>query len=85
MAGFAIAKMIERGTDMLHRMSFDRWMREGGVTRLWSEPAPGWTPLRHSEAGFLTVMLLVIVLAADALGIEAVSSYSRSCWLISRT
>ena len=33
MAGFAIAKMVERGTDIaLHRIGFDRWMREGGVS-----------------------------------------------------
>ena len=33
MAGFAIAKMVERATDIaLHRIGFDRWMNEGGVT-----------------------------------------------------
>lgn len=76
MAGFAIAKMIERGTDIaLHRIGFDRWMSEGGVTEALQRAG---TPLDPSSVlaklAFWTVMVLVIVLAANALGIEAVSS-----------
>ena len=33
MVGILVAKMVERGLDIvLHRIGFDRWMREGGVT-----------------------------------------------------
>ena len=76
MAGFAIAKMIERGTDIaLHRIGFDRWMREGGVTEALQRAGTRLDPSSAlAKLVFWTVMLLVIVLGADALGIDAVSS-----------
>jgi hypothetical protein len=76
MAGFAIAKMVERGTDAaLHRIGFDRWMREGGVAEALDRLPGRLDP--SSMVGkliFWTVMLLVILLTADALGIEAVNT-----------
>lgn len=76
MAGFAIAKMIERGTDIfLHRIGFDRWMREGGVTEALERAGTRLDPSSVlAKLVFWTVMLLVILLAADALGVQAVSS-----------
>jgi hypothetical protein len=75
MVGLAIAKMVERGTDMgLRRIGFNRWMREGGVTEALERAG---TTLDPSSVGaklvFWTMMLLVILLAANALGIAAVS------------
>ena len=75
MAGFAIAKMVERGTDIaLHRIGFDRWMREGGVTEALERAGTRLDPSSVlAKLVFWTVMLLVIVLAATALRIEVVS------------
>jgi hypothetical protein len=76
MAGFAIAKMVERGTDLfLHRIGFDRWMKEGGVTEALERAGTRLDPSSViAKLAFWTVMLLVIVLAATALQIEAVST-----------
>jgi len=75
MAGFAVAKMVERGTDIfLHKIGFDRWMREGGVTEALARAGTKLDPSSAlARLVFWTVMLLVILLAADALGINAVS------------
>ncbi len=76
MVGFAIAKMIERGTDLaLHRIGFDRWMREGGVTEALERAGTSLDPSTViAKLAFWTVMLLVILLGANALGIDAVST-----------
>ncbi|HEX9109032.1 MAG TPA: hypothetical protein VF832_17415 [Longimicrobiales bacterium] len=76
LAGFAIAKMIERGTDLfLHRIGFDRWMRDGGVIEALERAGTSLDPSTVlAKLVFWTVMLLVILLAANALGVEAVSS-----------
>jgi hypothetical protein len=75
MVGLAIAKMVERGTDIaLHRIGFDRWMREGGVTEALERAGTTLDPSSVvAKLVFWTVMLLVILLAANALGIAAVS------------
>src|SRR5687768_17947046 len=75
MAGFSIAKMVERGTDIaLHRIGFDRWMREGGVTEALERAGTTLDPSSVlAKLVFWTVMLLVILLSASALGIQAVS------------
>lgn len=75
MVGLFIAKMVERGTDlMLHRIGFDRWMREGGVTEALERAGTHLDPSTViAKLVFWTVMLLVILLAANALGVTAVS------------
>lgn len=75
LVGIAIAKMVERGTDMaLHRIGFDRWMREGGVTEALERAGTTLDPSSVlAKLVFWTMMLLVILLAANALGIAAVS------------
>lgn len=74
LAGFAIAKMVERGTDVtLHRVGFDRWMREGGVTEALERAGTALDPSTViAKLAFWTVMLLVILLSADALGLTVV-------------
>ncbi len=76
MAGFAIAKMVERGTDVaLHKIGFDRWMQDGGVTEALERAGTRLDPSSViAKLTFWTVMLLVILLAADALGIQAVNA-----------
>lgn len=75
MVGLAIAKMVERGTDLaLHRIGFDRWMREGGVTEALERAGTTLDPSSViAKLVFWTMILLVILLAANALGIAAVS------------
>jgi hypothetical protein len=75
MAGFAIAKIVERGTDAaLHRIGFDGWMREGGVTEALERAGTRLDPSSViAKLIFWIVMLLVILLAANALGVAAVS------------
>lgn len=76
MAGFAIAKMVERGTDIaLRRIKFDRLMQDGGVTEALERAGTRLDPSSVlAKLVFWTVMLLVILLAADALGVEAVNT-----------
>jgi hypothetical protein len=75
MVGFLIAKMIERGADAgLHRIGFDRWMREGGVTEALERAGTTLDPSTViAKLAFWTVMLLVIILAGNALGVAAIS------------
>lgn len=75
MVGLFLAKMVERGTDVvLHRIGFDRWMREGGVTEALERAGTHLDPSTVlAKLVFWTVMLLVILLGANALGITAVS------------
>jgi len=75
MVGFLLAKMVERGTDAgLHRIGFDRWMREGGVTEALERAGTTLDPSTVlAKLVFWTVMLLVIILAGNALGVAAVS------------
>jgi hypothetical protein len=75
MAGFAIAKMVERGTDLaLHRIGFDGWMREGGVTEALERAGTRLDPSSViAKLVFWTMMLLVILMSASALGVAAVS------------
>lgn len=76
LAGFAIAKIVERGTDaFLRRIRFDRWMREGGVTEALLRAGTSLDPSSAiARLAFWTVMLLVIVLAANALGLGVISA-----------
>jgi hypothetical protein len=75
MVGIAVAKMVERGTDIaLHRIGFDRWMREGGVTEALERAGTTLDPSTVvARLVFWAMILLVIVMAASALGIPAVN------------
>lgn len=75
MIGFLLAKGAERVTDLLfHRIGFDRWMREGGVTEALARAGTTLDPSTVlAKLVFWMVMLLVILVAANALGVEAVS------------
>lgn len=75
MVGFVIAKMVERATAwLLHRIGFDRLMREGGVTEALARAGTALDPSSvMAKLVFWAVMLLVIILGANALGVSAVS------------
>ncbi|MCI0435481.1 MAG: hypothetical protein L0271_17825 [Gemmatimonadetes bacterium] len=75
MIGFLAAKMLERVTHfVLSRIGFDRWMREGGVTEALERAGTALKPSSVvARLTFWGVMLLVIIIGANALGITAVS------------
>lgn len=75
LAGYAVAKTVERGADAaLHRVGFDRWMRDGGVSEALERTGTGLDPSTViAKLVFWAVMLLVILLVANALGLTAVS------------
>lgn len=75
MIGFLVAKAVERATDfVLHRLGFDRWMREGGVTEALERAGTTLDPSTViAKLVFWTMMLLVIIIASNALGVTAVS------------
>lgn len=76
LAGFAIAKMVERGTEAaLQRIGFNRWMKDGGVTEALERAGTSLDPATVvAKLFFWAVMLLVILLSANALGLVVVSS-----------
>lgn len=76
MVGILVAKMVERGTDfVLHRIGFDKWMKEGGVTEALERAGTTLDPSTViAKLAFWMVMLLVIVLAASMLGVTGVSA-----------
>jgi len=75
MVGFVVARLVERGfTFLLRRIRFDRWMREGGVTEALERAGTTLDPsAAFAKLMFWAVMLLVIILGANALGVSAVS------------
>jgi Mechanosensitive ion channel, conserved TM helix len=75
MVGFVVARLVERGlTYVLRRIGFDRWMREGGVTEALERAGTTLDPsAAFAKLMFWAVMLLVIILGANALGVSAVS------------
>lgn len=75
MIGFVLARVIERGLAyVLRRIGFDRWMREGGVTEALERAGTSLAPSGvMAKLVFWAVMLLVIILSANALGVSAVS------------
>lgn len=76
LAGYAIAKMVEHATDAtLHRIGFDRWMREGGVGDALERVGTTLDPSTVlAKLVFWIVMLLVILVAANAIGLAVVSA-----------
>jgi len=75
LVGVVIAKMFERGTSfVLRKIGFDRWMREGGVTEALERAGTTLDPSAVlGKLIFWAIMLLVIILGANALGVSAVS------------
>jgi hypothetical protein len=73
--GVVAARMFERGTAfVLRRIGFDRWMREGGVTEALERAGTTLDPSGvMGKLMFWSIMLLVIILGANALGVSAVS------------
>jgi hypothetical protein len=79
MVGFAIAKMVEHGTDRgLRRVGFDRWMSEGGVSEALERAGTDLAPSTVlAKLMFWIVMLAAILLGADLLGLSTVSLFGE--------
>lgn len=75
-AGYLLAKLLERGTDrLLTRIGLNRWLERGGV--LEAVERTGWRarPSRiFANIVFWFVMFSVILVAANALGLESLAS-----------
>jgi hypothetical protein len=74
-AGYLLAKLLERGTDrLLSRIGLNRWIERGGV--LDAVERTGWRarPSRiFANIVFWFVMFSVILVAANALGLDALA------------
>lgn len=79
MVGFAIAKMVEHGTDRgLRRVGFNRWMSEGGVSEALERAGTDLEPSTVlAKLVFWMVMLAAILLGADFLGLSTVSLFGE--------
>ncbi|MEX2610789.1 MAG: hypothetical protein WEA24_12645 [Gemmatimonadota bacterium] len=79
MVGFAVAKMVEHGTDRgLRRVGFDRWMGEGGVSEALERAGTDLEPSTVlAKLMFWIVMLAAILLGADFLGLSTVSLFGE--------
>jgi hypothetical protein len=75
MVGIVVARMFERAIRyVLHRIGFDRWMREGGVTEALERAGTTLDPSSvFAKLVFWGLMLIVIIIGANVLGVAAVS------------
>ncbi|MEJ7809613.1 MAG: mechanosensitive ion channel [Gemmatimonadaceae bacterium] len=75
-AGYLLAKLLEKGTDrLLTRIGLNRWLERGGV--LEAVERTGWRsrPSRvFANLVFWFVMFAVILIAANALGLESLAN-----------
>lgn len=74
-AGYLLAKQTERWLDrMLKRMDFNRMAREGGIAEAMDRARPYLDPIHAvGKLMFWLVMLVVILLASAALGLESIN------------
>jgi len=75
-AGYLLAKLLERWTDHgLRRIRLNQMLERGGVTRAVERSGTRINPTRVlSNLVFWLVMFTVIVLAANALGLDSLAS-----------
>lgn len=75
LAGFLVARLVERIADsLLDRLHFDREAAKWGVTEAVERTGTGVRPTRVvGKLLFWLIMLIVILLAASALGIENIN------------
>jgi hypothetical protein len=75
LAGYFLAKQIEKWVDgVLKRMDFNRMAREGGLAEAVDRARPYMEPVNAiGKLMFWLVMLVVILLASTALGLESIN------------
>ena len=74
--GFIVAKLLEKGTDgLLEKLRFDRALSRGGVDAALQRTGTGLDPSSIvARLVFWIVLLVAIVMAANALGLTAVAA-----------
>ena len=74
-AGYLVARLLSRGTDrILRRMHFNRFLERGGVMQAVERSGTHLNPTRvASKVIFWSVMFLVIMVAANALGLQSLA------------
>ena len=75
LAGYLLAKQVERWVDgVLKRMDFNRMAKEGGLAEAMDRARPHIDPVHAvGKLMFWLVMLVVILLASAALGLESIN------------
>lgn len=78
--GYIVAKLLEKGTDLiLEKAGFDRVMSRGGVEQAIARTGTALDPSSIvARLVFWTVLLVAILMAANALGLTAVSDMFES-------
>lgn len=74
-AGYFVARQIEKWVDRtLARLDFNRVAKEGGLTEAMERAEPSLDPVHAiGKLAFWLVMLVVILLASTALGLESIN------------
>lgn len=74
-AGYLLARLVERGVDrLLRRIRFDRMLERGGVMEVVERSGSRINPIRViANLFFWLLMFTVIVLAANALGLQSLA------------
>lgn len=75
-AGYLLAKLIERATDrLLRKVRLNEWLERGGVMQAVERSGSHLNPTRVvASIIFWFVMFAVIMIAANALGLESLAS-----------
>lgn len=75
-AGYLLAKLIEKGSErLLRRLRLNQWLERGGVLEAVERTGSTFNPTRVvGKLLFWFVMFAVIMLAANALGMESLAA-----------
>lgn len=75
-AGYLLARLLERGTDrLLRKIHFNRLLERGGVLQAVERAGAHFNPTRIvATIVFWTVMFIVLIIAANALGLEQLAN-----------
>lgn len=75
-AGYLVAKLVENGAErLLRKIHLNRWLERGGVLEAVERTGSHFNPVRVvGQVLFWFVMFAVIMLAANALGMESLAS-----------
>ena len=75
-AGYYVARLVERGTDtVLGRLNFNRMAEAGGLSEAMGRTGTRLDPIHAiGKLFFWLIMLVVILLASSALGLESINS-----------
>jgi hypothetical protein len=74
-AGYLLAKLVEKGTErLLHRLKLNTMLERGGVMEAVERAGSHFNPTRVvGKTSFWIVMFAVLIVAANALGMESLA------------